>query len=87
MLSLPAHASPLERLWHYLYILICVSVFGFLIAPLIVIIPLSFNAEPYFTFSEGMLSFDPNAYSLRCKKPGTETVPVNELEYDIRFNP
>lgn len=37
----------------------------FLIAPLLVIIPLSFNAEPYFTFTQGMLSFDPEAYSLR----------------------
>lgn len=39
--------------------------FGFLILPLIVIIPLSFNAEPYFTFTEGMLRFDGEAYSLR----------------------
>ena len=30
-------------------------VFGFLIAPLLVILPLSFNAEPYFTFTEGAL--------------------------------
>ncbi|MCG8598187.1 MAG: ABC transporter permease [Kiloniellales bacterium] len=29
--------------------------FGFLIAPLLVILPLSFNAEPYFTFTEGAL--------------------------------
>ena len=34
-------------------------------APILVIIPLSFNAEPYFTFTEGMLRFDPDAYSLR----------------------
>lgn len=39
--------------------------FGFLILPLIVIVPLSFNAEPYFTFTEGMLRFDSEAYSLR----------------------
>jgi putative spermidine/putrescine transport system permease protein len=30
-----------------------------------VVIPLSFNAEPYFTFTEKMLSFDPEGYSLR----------------------
>jgi len=34
-------------------------------APIIVIIPLSFNAEPYFTFTEGMLRLDPDAWSLR----------------------
>ncbi len=33
--------------------------------PILVIIPLSFNAEPYFTYSEGMLAFDPEAYSTR----------------------
>jgi putative spermidine/putrescine transport system permease protein len=44
---------------------ICGLVFLFLIAPIIVIIPLSFNAEPYFTFTQEMLSFDPKGYSLR----------------------
>ena len=43
----------------------CVLAFFFLIAPILVIVPLSFNAEPYFTFTEGMLRFDPDAYSLR----------------------
>lgn len=37
----------------------------FLVLPLLVIIPLSFNAEPYFTFTEGMLRLDGEAYSLR----------------------
>jgi putative spermidine/putrescine transport system permease protein len=40
-------------------------VFLFLIAPILVIIPLSFNVEPYFTFTEGMLAFDSKAYSTR----------------------
>lgn len=38
---------------------------AFLIVPILVIIPLSFNAEPYFSFTKGMLSFDPEAYSLK----------------------
>ncbi len=37
----------------------------FLILPILVIVPLSFNAEPFFTFTEGMLRLDPDAYSLR----------------------
>ena len=37
----------------------------FLIAPLLIAIPLSFNAEPYFTFTPEMLRLDPEAYSLR----------------------
>jgi putative spermidine/putrescine transport system permease protein len=37
----------------------------FLIAPIVVLIPLSFNAEPYFTFTQGMLTFDSESYSTR----------------------
>jgi putative spermidine/putrescine transport system permease protein len=47
---------------------ICACVFLFLITPILIIIPLSFNVEPYFTFTTGMLSFDPDAYSLRWYK-------------------
>ena len=64
-MALPTYASPLERVWHWTYIAICVAIFVFLIAPIIVVIPLSFNAEPYFTFTEKMLSFDPDGYSMR----------------------
>lgn len=47
------------------YLVFCAAVFLFLVAPILVIIPLSFNAEPYFTFTEGMLRLDSEAYSLR----------------------
>lgn len=40
-------------------------VLAFLMLPIIIIVPLSFNAEPYFTFTEGMLAFERDAYSLR----------------------
>ena len=43
----------------------CIAGFVFLVAPILVIVPLSFNAEPYFTFTEGMLRLDPDAWSLR----------------------
>lgn len=49
-------------------ILVTVLCFIFLVGPLLVIVPLSFNAEPYFTFTAGMLSLDPDAYSLRWYK-------------------
>ena len=64
-MALPNYASPAERIWHWSYLVICTLIFIFLIAPIIVIIPLSFNAEPYFTFTEKMRSFDPEGYSLR----------------------
>ena len=64
-MALPVYATPLERAWHYAYLAICALVFLFLIAPIIIIIPLSFNAEAYFTFTEKMLRLDPAGYSLR----------------------
>ncbi|MFO1203684.1 MAG: ABC transporter permease [Tabrizicola sp.] len=64
-MALPTYASPLERAWYYTYLVICALVFLFLIAPILIVIPLSFNAEPYFTFTPKMLAFDPSGYSLR----------------------
>lgn len=48
-------------------IVVLVVIFGFLflILPLLVFVPLSFNAEPYFTFTEGMLRLDADAFSFR----------------------
>ena len=54
-----------ERAGRLGYLAYCSAVFLFLTAPILVIVPLSFNVEPYFTFTEGMLSLDPQAYSLR----------------------
>ena len=54
-----------RRLGRYGFQAFCGAGFFFLIAPILVIIPLSFNAEPYFTFTEGMLRLDPEAWSLR----------------------
>jgi len=64
-MALQTYASPMERIWHYAYLTLCTLIFLFLIAPILVIIPLSFNAEPYFTFTREMLSFDAQGYSLR----------------------
>ena len=63
--SLPDHAGLIERVWHYFFLAVCGIVFLFLIAPILVIIPLSFNAEPYFTFNENMLALKAEAYSFR----------------------
>ena len=39
-------------------------IFLFLITPILIVFPLSFNKEPYFSFTQGMLAFDAEAYSL-----------------------
>ncbi len=64
-MALPKYTEPHYRVWHYTYLFICGSVFFFLIAPLFVIFPLSFNAEEFLVFSEGMKRLDPDAFSLR----------------------
>ena len=64
-MALPKYTETRYRVWHYSYLVICTAVFFFLIAPLFVIIPLSFNAEQYIHFSDGMLALQPEAFSLR----------------------
>ena len=63
--KLPPYLSLPERLWHYGFRLLCGLIFFFLIFPLIVVIPLSFNAVPFFTFTKEMLALDPAGYSLK----------------------
>ena len=64
-MSLPNYTPLNYRIWHYTYLTICGLVFFFLIAPLFVILPLSFNAEQYIHFSAKMLALDPEGFSLR----------------------
>lgn len=64
-MSLPTYATTGQRVWYYAFRVICALIFFFLIAPVVIVIPLSFNATPYFSFTEGMLSLDPAAFSTR----------------------
>ena len=64
-MSLPNYTPLHYKIWHYTYLTICGLVFFFLIAPLFVILPLSFNAEQYIHFSAKMLALDPDGFSLR----------------------
>ena len=62
---LAPYLTPGQVLWHYTFRVICGSIFVFLITPIIVVMPLSFNAEDFFTFTPEMLRFDPEGYSLK----------------------
>ena len=64
-MAIPNYAGPGERTWIWSYRVICALIFLFLIFPILVIIPLSFNAEPYFTFTPEMMNLNPEGYSLR----------------------
>ncbi|MBD11346.1 ABC transporter permease [uncultured Roseovarius sp.] len=54
-----------QVLWHYTFRVICGAIFIFLITPILVVMPLSFNAQNFFTFTPEMLRFDPAGYSLK----------------------
>jgi putative spermidine/putrescine transport system permease protein len=64
-LPLPPYSNSKEVLWFYTFRTICGAIFVFLITPIIILIPLSFNQEPYFSFTPGMLALDPVAFSTR----------------------
>ncbi|HPD92651.1 MAG: ABC transporter permease [Rhodobacter sp.] len=64
-MALPSYASPLQRVWYYAFRVICGLVFFYLMFPILVIIPLSFNAQDFFTFTPEMLSLDPDGFSLK----------------------
>jgi len=66
MSSLPTYASTGQRIWFYTFrYLICGFILFFLIAPILTIIPLSFNAQDFFTFTPEMLALKPEGYSLK----------------------
>ena len=65
MAALPPYATAGERLWRFTFRALCVAIFFFLVFPILVVIPLSFNAVPFFTFTKEMLALDPAGYSLQ----------------------
>jgi len=67
-MALPSYTETRYRIWHYVYLAICTFVFIYLIAPLFVIFPLSFSADEFLIFSDGMKRLDPEAFSTRWYK-------------------
>jgi putative spermidine/putrescine transport system permease protein len=61
----PQHRTTQEKVEGFFSRGFAYLVLAFLIAPLLVIVPLSFNAEPYFTFTSKMLTLNPEGYSFR----------------------
>ncbi len=63
--KLPPYLTGGQVLWHFTFRVICGAIFVFLITPILVVMPLSFNAQDFFTFTPEMLRFDPAGYSLK----------------------
>lgn len=57
-MSLQPFATPAEKVWYWVFRLLCGGVLVFLMLPVLVIIPLSFNAGSF-------LTFPPDGFSLR----------------------
>ena len=64
-MSFPHYFTLKDKIWHYLLRVFVGMVLCFLMFPILVIIPLSFNELPYFTFTKEMLTLDPKGYSLK----------------------
>jgi putative spermidine/putrescine transport system permease protein len=64
-MALPAYASTGQRVWHYAFRALVGLILFYLIAPILVIIPLSFNAQDFFTFTPEMLRLDPAGFSTK----------------------
>ncbi|KMK68635.1 ABC transporter permease [Puniceibacterium sp. IMCC21224] len=77
-----------QVLWHYAFRVICGAIFVFLITPIIVVMPLSFNAQDFFTFTPEMLRFDPAGYSLKHYRDFlTNTEWTNAVWNSLRIAP
>jgi putative spermidine/putrescine transport system permease protein len=63
-MALPVYATTGQRIWHYAFRVIVGLILFYLVAPILIIIPLSFNAQDFFTFTPEMLRLDPAGYSL-----------------------
>ncbi|MCV2882525.1 ABC transporter permease [Actibacterium sp. XHP0104] len=67
-MDLPPYATTGQRVWFYTFRVICGLIFFFLIAPIVVIMPLSFSSQDFFTFTPEMLAFEAEGYSLKHYK-------------------
>jgi putative spermidine/putrescine transport system permease protein len=61
----PPYAGAAERTWYYAFRALCAVILTVLIFPILVIVPLSFTAGSYFSFTPEMLALDPAAYSTK----------------------
>ena len=84
-MALPSYTTAGQRVGYYSFLTYCGLVFFFLIAPIFIILPLSFSSSPFFEFTRGFMHFEPEAWSLRwyrqmvgISSPGDTTVVTNK---------
>ncbi len=67
----PSYTTTKQKLWHYFYLFFCGFVLFFLVAPLVVVIPLSFTNSPYLQFVPEMKIFSFETWSFNFDGYGT----------------
>ena len=58
-MALPAYTTTGQRIGWYTFLFYCGLVFFFLIAPIFIILPLSFSSSPFFEFTREFMNFEP----------------------------
>lgn len=46
----PLYTTAAQKAWHYVFVGFCAAVLFYLIAPILAVIPLAFNKDPFFTY-------------------------------------
>ena len=84
-MALPSYTTTGQRVGYYSFLTYCGLVFFFLIAPIFIILPLSFSSSPFFEFTREFMNFESEAWSLRwyrqmvgISSPGDTTVVTNK---------
>ena len=67
-MNLPKYATTSQRIGYYSFMTYCALVFFFLIAPIFIVLPLSFSSSSFFEFTPEFMRFEPEAYSLKWYK-------------------
>jgi len=70
-MALPSYTTRGQKSWHYCYLVFCGLVLFFLVAPLVVVIPLSFTNSPYLQFLPEMKIFSFDTWSFNFDGYGT----------------
>jgi len=70
-MALPSYTTRGQKSWHYFYLLFCGLVLFFLVAPLVVVIPLSFTNSAYLQFIPEMKFFSFDTWSFNFDGYGT----------------
>ena len=67
-MNLPKYATTGQRIGYFSFMTYCGLVFFFLIAPIFIVLPLSFSSSSFFEFTPEFMRFEPEAYSLKWYK-------------------